>query len=431
MASGSGSAFYLRFALFQKQFQFALDLKKSAIKNKKKSQSNWLLDGNSEVDLKYKIAMCFRNMKQPLDAIKILDSIPQKQRNPRINCLLGDLYLIVKKDHALAYYREVLRECPFSLKVILNMIKLGVKANDILNLINISNNPNFEWLSKWIKAHCFLHSPDVNQAISLFGSLLTTSPLRNNADLLQSLGEALYYNGEYKKAIVALRKAHANDPLSLKGLDFYAACLYKENQLKELEKIANELVPLCEADCQSPEPWIVLGYYCLSVEKFDKKDLKEVRDQKISKAQNFVEKACCLSNNSIEALILGGLIELKINSERVNEKADRAGERSRDLFRDDPFKDARNYFKDALSICQYRFEALRGLTDVYLAENKKSQASSVVSNAFKLLGQNPRTLTVRKLKLFLLVKLIILSLSSFTLQYYSLTQRKDPIRKTL
>ncbi|XP_074596959.1 anaphase-promoting complex subunit 7 [Brevipalpus obovatus] len=381
------------FVKAEKQYQLSLDLKRTALKNKKKGQNSWFLDGASEADLKFKIANCYKNLKQPADAIKILDSIPQKQRGARVNCLLGDLYMSVKKEHAQAYYREVLRECPHSLKVILNMIKLGVKANDIFNLINISNIPNSEWLSTWIKAHCYLHSPDVCQAISHFRSLLGSNQFKNNADLLQNLGEAFYYNGDYKKAISALRKAHANDPLSLKALDFYAACLYKEKQVKELEKLANELVPLCESDCQAPEPWIVLGYYCLSVEKFDKKDFKDQKEQRVHKAQNFVEKACNLSNNSIEALILGGLLELKINTEKMSDKGDRS-ERNRDFLKDDPFKDARKSFKDALSLCQYRFEALKGLTDVYLAENRKSQASSVVSNAFKLLGQNSRTLTL-------------------------------------
>lgn len=411
-------------------------MKKSVIKNKKKSQSNLFLDGTSEVDLKYKLALCWKNLKEPHHGIEILDSIPQKQRTPRINYLLGDLYLFDKKDdHALAYYREVLRECPFSLKVILNMIKLGVKANDIFSSISVTNNPNFEWLSKWIKAQCFLHSPDVNQAIPLFRSLLSTSDFRNNADLLQSLGEALYYNGEYKEAIIALRKAHVNDLSLWKGLDFYAACLYRENQLKELEKLANELVRLCELDCQSPEPWIVLGYYCLSVEKFDKKDLKEVRDQKISKAQNFVEKACRLSNNSVEALILGGLIELKINAEIANDKTDRTGERTKDLLRDNSLKNARNYFTEALVIGEYRFEGIRGLIDVFLALNKKSLASSLVSNAFKILGQNPRTLTVRNPLVELLVNLYLPLLNPFILfcsfmrLFYSWIQKKDPTRK--
>lgn len=410
----------------------SLDLKRTALKNKKKGQSNWYLDGASEADLKFKIANCYKNLKQPADAIKILDSLPQKQRGAKVNCLLGDLYMLVKKEHAQAYYREVLRECPHSLKVILNMIKLGVKANDIFTLINISNIPNSDWLSTWIKAHCYLHSPDVGQAISCFRNLLASNQFKNNADLLQALGEAFYYNGDYKKAISALRKAHANDPLSLKALDFYAACLYKEKQVKELEKLANELVPLCESDCQAPEPWIVLGYYCLSVEKFDKKDFKDQKEQRVHKAQNFVDKACNISNNSIEALILGGLLELKINTEKMSEKGDRS-ERNRDFLKDDPFKDARKFFKDALSLCQYRFEALKGLTDVYLAENRKSQASSVVSTAFKLLGQNSRTLTVSFLLLFRNLELIyslLLTISSMR-PSYSWILKKDPIRRML
>ena len=123
------------------------------------------------------------------------------------------------------------------------------------------------------------------------------------------------------------------------------------------------------------------------------KSSKDVKDIKVNKAMNFAAKACSLNGNSAEALILRGLVELKANSERINERNERNNSRKETL-KDDPFKDVRRYFKEALDIAPFHFEALKGLTDAHLAENKKSQASSVVSNAFKLLGQNPRTLTV-------------------------------------
>lgn len=373
-------------------------------KNKKKSQNSWLLDVSSEVDVKCKLSQCYLKMNQLSNAIWILECIPQKQRTAKIYNTLGEIYRKERKELlAIACYKEALKECPLALQIIINLIKLGLKPNELINMVNVTGSPNFEWLTIWIQAQCSLYSPDVNQAITLFQQLLSLNHFRNNPDILRSLGEALYYSGNYKKAVSAFKKAHISDPLSLKALDFYSACLFRENQMKELEKLANEMITKCDSNCTVAEPWIVLGYYCLGVERNDrtnKKDHKESRwiDGRTTKAQHFVEKACELSDNSIEALILGGLVELQVHTYRLDDELskklnDRNSTR-KDLMKEDPFKDARRYFKEALDVSAYRFEALKGLTAVYLAENKRSQGSSVVSNAFKLLGQNPRTLTV-------------------------------------
>ncbi|XP_015793874.1 anaphase-promoting complex subunit 7 [Tetranychus urticae] len=391
----------------EKSYQFALDLRKTFAKNKKKSQNSWLIDVASEVDIKCKLSQCYLKMNQISNATWILESIPQKQRTAKIHNILGDIYLKEKKELlAIACYKEALKECPLALQIIVNLIKLGLKPNELLNMVNIAGSPNLEWLSIWIKAQCSLHSPDVSQASALFQQLLSLNHFRNNPDILRSLGEALYYSGNYKKAISAFKKAHISDPLSIKGLDFYAACLFRDFQMKELEKLANEMLPKCDSNCgnvESAEPWIVLGYYCLGVERNDrnnKRDHKEIRmiDGRTTKAQHFVEKACELSFNSIEALILGGLVELQVHTYRLDDEiSKRLNERAnirKDLMKEDPFKEARKYFKEALDVSPYRFEALKGLTDVYLAENKRSQASSIIATAFKLLGQNPRTLTL-------------------------------------
>jgi len=375
----------------------ALDLRKTAAKNKKKNQNNWLAEIESEIDVKFKLHVCYKKLNQHLNATLILESISAKQRTARINVALGELYQREKKEAlATQCYREVLKECPLSLEIILNLIKLGVKPNDLINLVmtNSTNMTNLDWLPVWIKAHSHLYSPDVTSAITLFKQLLSSNQFRNNPEILRSFGQALYYNGDYKKAISAFKSTFKIDPLSLHGLDLYASCLAKENQVKELEYLANKMIAKCADDKKYPEPWIILAYYCYLTEKQDyKKDSKDVKDIKVNKAMNFAAKACSLNGNSAEALILRGLVELKANSERNNERNERNNSRKETL-KDDPFKDVRRYFKEALDIAPFHFEALKGLTDAHLAENKKSQASSVVSNAFKLLGQNPRTLTV-------------------------------------
>jgi tetratricopeptide (TPR) repeat protein len=56
--------------------------------------------------------------------------------------------------------------------------------------------------------------------------------------------------------------------------------------------------------------------------------------------------------------------------------------------------EAVSYFLDAFNAAPYRFEALRCLTEAYLADNRKSQALAMSSQALKDFGQTPRTLTL-------------------------------------
>ncbi|GBM27807.1 hypothetical protein AVEN_31480-1, partial [Araneus ventricosus] len=88
--------------------------------------------------------------------------------------------------------------------------------------------------------------------------------LRDNTDVLVSLGEAYYYNGDFQNALAVLERAHCLDSLLIKGMDIYAALLAKEKKLKDLESLATRLISVNE---NVPEPWIVMGYFCLAVKK--------------------------------------------------------------------------------------------------------------------------------------------------------------------
>ncbi|GFX21881.1 anaphase-promoting complex subunit 7 [Trichonephila clavipes] len=60
--------------------------------------------------------------------------------------------------------------------------------------------------------------------------------LRDSTDVLVSLGEVYYYNGDFQNALAVLERAHCLDPLNTKGMDIYAILLGKEKKLKEFER---------------------------------------------------------------------------------------------------------------------------------------------------------------------------------------------------
>lgn len=64
----------------------------------------------SDVDLKYKMHICYVKLKQNQNAICILQSIAGRYRNSKINMALGNLYRDSGLERsAITAYREVLR----------------------------------------------------------------------------------------------------------------------------------------------------------------------------------------------------------------------------------------------------------------------------------------------------------------------------------
>ncbi|MED6268996.1 Anaphase promoting complex subunit 7 [Characodon lateralis] len=74
----------------------------------------------SEIEVKYKIAECYTILKLDKDAIAVLDGIPSRQRTPKINMMLANLYRKAGQERsAVTSYKEVLRQCPLALDAII------------------------------------------------------------------------------------------------------------------------------------------------------------------------------------------------------------------------------------------------------------------------------------------------------------------------
>ncbi|CAL1287882.1 unnamed protein product [Larinioides sclopetarius] len=340
-------------------YKKALQLKKSLAKTKGKTQPFLMSEVTSEVDVKYKAHLCLVNLKQHSQAAALLDTIPAKQRTSCVNMALAKLnHQNGNERVAITSYKEVLRECPFAVDAALGLLTLGVKAAEVASLMlnNSINAANIDWLSLWIKGHSHLHAKELSLAISAFKQIDIKTHLRDNTDVLVSLGEAYYYNGDFQNAMAVLERAHCLDSLLIKGMDIYAAILAKEKKLKDLESLATRLISVNE---NVPEPWIVMGYFCLAVKKG-------------TKALNFAQKALNLAPRYIEALLLKGTI----------------------LFELKKTQDALTYFGEAFKICPLRYETVKGLVDCYLLLHRNREASAVIGNACKNFGHSARILTL-------------------------------------
>lgn len=269
-----------------------------------------------------------------------------------------------KPAEAIKCYEAVLNHNPLALDAVLNLIRMDVRAADIIARVGPEiqtalAGTGMDWIMSWIEVQACMHSYKTEKSVELARKLVASQP-HDNPELLITLGQAYYLNGDHRKAISVFKSLYAKDPTLVKGMDTYAASLAAENEVKVLEELTNRMIVRCESGEESAEPWIVVAYYTFLACKKD------------SKALYFAQKACLASSNSIEALLL----KAKIMSESKSAS------------------EAIPYFVEAFTIAPFRFDVLKALTDAYLTENKRTQASSMAGIALKQFGQTPRVLTL-------------------------------------
>ncbi|XP_014206498.1 anaphase-promoting complex subunit 7 [Copidosoma floridanum] len=357
------SHFYLgKFKRAESLYKKSLQVRKCLLKSKG-SSAKLNLEGRkeivSDVDIKYQIYACLMKLKNHQEALQILQSIPGKLRTAKVNMALARMFQEQGMERsAIATYKEVLRECPLALEAAEGLLALGVKGIEV-NSIIMSCNLNltsFEWLNAWIKAHAHINNREYNHAVTTLRSLDSINCLRDNYNLLVIMGKCYYYSGDYKNALMCLRRARAVEPDSTKGLDTYAAVLHRTHHTVELEK----LIPLISTMSErSAEAYTALAYALFAL-------------RKLNRANTIANQAIIICPRNVEAIILRGNI----------------------LIEQKKYSDALNHFRQAMQLKPYRYEAHKGLVDCFVGMHRLREASNIASGAHKQLGSTSRVLTL-------------------------------------
>ncbi|KTF82325.1 hypothetical protein cypCar_00040224 [Cyprinus carpio] len=336
----------------------------------------------SEIEVKYKIAECYTILKLDKDAISVLEGIPSRQRTPKINMMLANLYRKAGQERsAVTSYKEVLRQCPLALDAIIGLLSLSVKGAEVASMTMdvIQSIPNLDWLSVWIKAHAFTHGGDNQRAINTICSLEKKSLLRDNVDLLVTLADVYFRAGDTKNSILKFEQAQMLDPYLIKGMDVYGYLMAREGHLEDVEVLGGRLFNISD---QHAEPWVISGCHSFYSKRY-------------SRALYLGAKAIQLNSNSVQALLLKG-VALR-NMGRVQE--------------------AIIHFREAMRLAPCRLDCYEGkkelhdnrdmmfhlivirplfsgLIDCYLASNGVREAMGMANNIYKTLGANAQTLTI-------------------------------------
>lgn len=113
----------------EKAYSQALQIRKFLIKTKNNSKLSETQELTSDVDIRYKMHLCYMKLRQMKKAIEILQNIPSKAKSAKINMALGNLCRDTGLERqAIACYKEVLREIPVAVEAAENLLKLGVKV---------------------------------------------------------------------------------------------------------------------------------------------------------------------------------------------------------------------------------------------------------------------------------------------------------------
>ncbi|KPP69091.1 anaphase-promoting complex subunit 7-like [Scleropages formosus] len=317
----------------------------------------------SEIEVKYKIAECYTILKLDKDAISVLDGIPSRQRTPKVNMMLANLYRKAGQERsAVTSYKEVLRQCPLALDAIIGLLSLSVKGAEVASMTMdvMQSVPNLDWLSVWIKAYAFIHAGENLRAINTICSLEKKSLLRDNVDLLVSLADLYFRAGDTKNAILKFEQAQMLDPYLIKGMDVYGYLMAREGHLEDVEVLGGRLFNISD---QHAEPWVISGCHSFYSKRY-------------SRALYLGAKAIQLNSNSVQALLLKGAA-LR-NMGRVQE--------------------AIIHFREAMRLAPCRLDCYEGkarrLIDCYLASNGIREAMGMANNIYKTLGANAQTLTI-------------------------------------
>ena len=270
-------------------YEEALQAKKQQHKTKKTNSASdsHSMDckATSDVEVKYKMHLCYLKTNQHSLAVDILQSIPVKQRTPKVYQALGKVYQQAGMERpAVTCFREVLKSCPLALEAAQTLMMLGVKAKDIQSLaLDATSNPtsDMEWFNQWIQAFTAFGNKEYVVAMHKLKSLEERPILRNNIHLLITIGLCQHYNGHYSAALSTLLRVHKLEPTNLRGMDVLASLLAKERKHKELESLATKLMAVTE---EAPEPWIATGYHCYAAKKG-------------TRAVYFAHRACMLQVN--------------------------------------------------------------------------------------------------------------------------------------
>ncbi|KAI9590347.1 anaphase-promoting complex subunit 7 isoform X2 [Glossina fuscipes] len=343
-----------------KHFNAALLMRKSMIryKNVHLAAIENTCEQFGEIETRYRLATCYRDLGEHSQAVATLQALPAKSRTPKVNMLQAKLVQqggSSNTTEAILAYKDVLRECPLAMEAIEALLELGVNGIEVNSLVvNASSVPkNIEWLSNWIKAHAQMYSRNHLEASKTFQSINDNTKFHQNEHLVTLIGKSLYYYGNSTQAQLYLEMAAMINPHNWDAI-MPLSVVYEYNQkLQGLDKLTAQMTNIHE---------FTSGHWFVMAQSFYAHGMLE-------KASSFAYKALTLNPRNVEAQLLRGKICLRTKRH----------------------KDGIHFFRAAQCVANYRFEVYKGLFYCYMGMKRCKEAQTMCALAVRYFRNLPRS----------------------------------------
>ncbi len=177
----------------------ALHLRKNTVNKSLESKKSAAtgMDFITEAEVKFRLQKCLRGQEKYQEAIGVIESIPVRNRSPKIKAALATLYREMgKENQATENYKDLIKDSPFSLDVIVELLTLGYSPEQLEGkLAESAGADGFEqmdWFEDWFRAQAAMASRDYGDAIARLKDLDAESSVANRWELSQLRLQSLY-----------------------------------------------------------------------------------------------------------------------------------------------------------------------------------------------------------------------------------------------
>eukprot|EP00995_Heteronema_vittatum_P009073 NODE_435_length_1381_cov_286.941441_g318_i0.p1 GENE.NODE_435_length_1381_cov_286.941441_g318_i0~~NODE_435_length_1381_cov_286.941441_g318_i0.p1 ORF type:complete len:425 (+),score=109.68 NODE_435_length_1381_cov_286.941441_g318_i0:48-1322(+) len=155
-------------------------------------------------------------------------------------------------------YKQALQLNPYCFEALSGLFEvLPDAANHLQTIKRCYNQPNHEWLRKWLdllKAKAAANYPEVLAATQH----MTAGVLLGgyNTSVMLEAAEAHYRMAAFTEAANCFERILDQDPHNVDRMDIYASVLQQSGGAKELNSLAHSLIT---SQAQAPEAWVTLA----------------------------------------------------------------------------------------------------------------------------------------------------------------------------
>eukprot|EP00462_Mataza_sp_D1_P010085 CAMPEP_0175163916 /NCGR_PEP_ID=MMETSP0087-20121206/26065_1 /TAXON_ID=136419 /ORGANISM="Unknown Unknown, Strain D1" /LENGTH=492 /DNA_ID=CAMNT_0016452773 /DNA_START=39 /DNA_END=1517 /DNA_ORIENTATION=- len=324
-------------------------LEENKLKGRLRSQQKTV---KLDLTVKTKIAKCYVKLKEPAQAIKILESLPATGRSIQNHLMLAKLYSQEGKvKSAIASYQAVLAVQPLAIEASLALVDLGVEPKAVSTSYS---KKEVGWLGKLMDSQSYLQQCKHKQALKIYTELTALYP--RSMDMWLAKGKTQLQLCDWEVSKESFCKVLELEPTNAAGMELLGWTYRKRGRSNELAALSQNLLKF---NPEAPETWTVVGLYC------------EATGNK-EKALQYANKAVEINSRHYGAHLIRGCLCSSIGQ----------------------YDEAARSYRQAQQINKLDLTALEGLVETYLAKSEFKQALLTAKQALQLMPRNPKALTL-------------------------------------